>query len=134
MFQKRLRTTVALSLVVGAPLAALSIAHAAPPVKLCDRAGVEIRQQLDMNDTIMMKDNQGNDVQYAAGPAYSPKGTCGRCHDYDSVTQAYHFMQGAEVGKSPSDHWVEENMHGTAYKYLANAYAHLLGPGQYGAW
>ena len=25
---------------------------------------------------------------------YSPRNTCGTCHDYDEITSAYHFQQG----------------------------------------
>jgi hypothetical protein len=25
---------------------------------------------------------------------YSPKKTCGKCHDYNKITQGYHFQQG----------------------------------------
>ncbi|MBD3236291.1 MAG: hypothetical protein GF330_06295 [Candidatus Eisenbacteria bacterium] len=25
---------------------------------------------------------------------YSPRQTCGACHDYDTITQGYHFQQG----------------------------------------
>jgi len=31
---------------------------------------------------------------------YSPKQTCGRCHDYERITKAYHFMQGK--GEKPT--------------------------------
>lgn len=27
---------------------------------------------------------------------YSPKQTCGKCHDYDKITQGFHFQQGAD--------------------------------------
>ncbi len=118
----------------------LTCANAGPPQQdkyaLRDRAGNRINQQLDMNDTITM----ANGAVYAAGPAYSPKQTCGVCHDYDAITKAYHFTQGVGIGDaSPegvgvSDHWSDENQNGTPYKYLANAYGHLLSGGQYGAW
>ncbi|HEX2865883.1 MAG TPA: multiheme c-type cytochrome [Ignavibacteriales bacterium] len=29
-----------------------------------------------------------------AGKPYSPKMTCGKCHDYDKITQGFHFQQG----------------------------------------
>jgi hypothetical protein len=31
-----------------------------------------------------------------ADKPYSPKQTCGKCHDYDKITQGYHFQQGAD--------------------------------------
>jgi len=41
---------------------------------------------------------------------YSPRKTCGACHDYDLITQGYHFQQGKD--EQPSErltrlyHWV----------------------------
>ena len=140
MFKKRFRSKVALSLIVGVPLAALSIAQVATAggsAPLMDRNGVPILGQLSDTDTITMKGNNGEDVIYRAGPAYSPKQTCGSCHDYNAITKAYHFMNGAlpgEDGMGVSDTWSSENQDGTSYKYLANAYGHLLSGGQYGAW
>lgn len=31
-----------------------------------------------------------------ADKPYSPKQTCGKCHDYDKITQGFHFQQGAD--------------------------------------
>ena len=140
MLKKRFRSKVALSLIVGVPMAVLGfsqIAAAGGSAPLMDRNGVPILGQLDDNDVLIMKGNNGEDVIYKAGPAYSPKKTCGACHDYDSITKAYHFMQGAlpgEDGMGVSDTWSSENQDGISYKYLSNAYGHLLSGGQYGAW
>ena len=106
-----------------------------PPIQdqyaLKSRDGESINLQLDMNDTITM----ANGAVYAAGPAYSPRATCGTCHDYNAITRAYHFREGAGPnGENLSDTWSSENDDGTLYRYLANAYAHLESPGQYGAW
>lgn len=32
---------------------------------------------------------------------YSPKKTCGRCHDYERITSGYHFQQGKDEQISP---------------------------------
>lgn len=32
---------------------------------------------------------------------YSPKQTCGQCHDYDLITRGFHFTQGAGEAPSP---------------------------------
>jgi len=32
---------------------------------------------------------------------YSPKRTCGKCHDYDKITQGYHFQQGRGENPTP---------------------------------
>ena len=100
---------------------------------LRSRDGNRINQQLDMNDTITM----ANGAVYAAGPAYSPRQTCGTqsCHDYNAITRAYHFREGTgPTGEGASDHWSDKEKDGTLYKYLSNAYGHLRSPGQFGAW
>jgi len=139
MFKKRFRSKVALSLMVGVPLATVGIAQVASGAsfRLHDRQGNLVYDALDLSDTITMKANDGSDVVYAAGPAYSPKATCGQCHDYNAITKAYHFMQGGlpgPDGMGVSDLWSSENQDGTTYKYLSNAYGHLLSGGQFGAW
>lgn len=48
---------------------------------------------------------------------YSPKKTCGACHDYDLITSAYHFQQGKNEKIKPE---------------LAAAYSWMLSPGNYG--
>ncbi len=113
----------------GLVLPQMVLAH--PAVQLLDRDGNPIVSQLDSSDTIPAA---GGSV-YKAGPAYSPKQTCGKCHDYNSVTKAYHFREGVGPnGQEINDHWSDKNNDGTLYKYLANAYGHLLSPGQLGAW
>lgn len=51
-----------------------------------------------------LRDEEGNVINPVAGEnadkPYSPKQTCGRCHDYDRITQGYHFMQGK--GEEPT--------------------------------
>lgn len=43
-------------------------------------------------------DEDGNVIDPGKGlnadKPYSPKKTCGRCHDYNKITQGYHFQQG----------------------------------------
>jgi len=39
-------------------------------------------------------DYDGNEISLDSNIAYSPKNTCGECHDYDTITNAYHFQQG----------------------------------------
>ena len=45
-----------------------------------------------------LRDEAGNIINPLADQntekPYSPKQTCGRCHDYKKITSAYHFMQG----------------------------------------
>ncbi len=43
-------------------------------------------------------DEKGNIIDPVNGintdKPYSPKQTCGKCHDYDKITKGYHFQQG----------------------------------------
>ena len=52
----------------------------------------------------MLFDEDGNVIDPVKGvnadKPYSPKQTCGKCHDYETITQAYHFMQGK--GEDPT--------------------------------
>ena len=36
-----------------------------------------------------------------ANTPYSPKQTCGKCHDYNKITEGFHFQQG--TGEHPTD-------------------------------
>lgn len=132
---KIFRSKVALSLIVGVPLATLGLTQTAFGGRIAwlqAPDGSFIRDNLSATDTLEL-----NGVQYAAGPDYSPKNTCGECHDYAAITSAYHFMNGVlpgDDGMGVSDTWSSENQDGTSYKYLANAYGHILSGGQYGAW
>lgn len=41
-----------------------------------------------------LMDYDGNEISLDSNVPYSPKNTCGECHDYDAITNAYHFQQG----------------------------------------
>ena len=43
---------------------------------------------------IPLIDYDGNEISLDSNVPYSPKNTCGECHDYDAITNAYHFQQG----------------------------------------
>ena len=43
---------------------------------------------------ITLIDYDGNEISLDSNVPYSPKNTCGECHDYDAITNAYHFQQG----------------------------------------
>ena len=43
---------------------------------------------------ITLMDYDGNEISLDSNVPYSPKNTCGECHDYDAITNAYHFQQG----------------------------------------
>jgi hypothetical protein len=43
---------------------------------------------------ITLIDYGGNEISLEGNIPYSPKNTCGEYHDYDAITNAYHFQQG----------------------------------------
>ncbi|MFO7906704.1 MAG: hypothetical protein R6U98_28875 [Pirellulaceae bacterium] len=51
-----------------------------------------------------LRDEEGNVINPLSGEnadkPYSPKQTCGECHDYEKITEGYHFMQGK--GEEPT--------------------------------
>ncbi len=51
---------------------------------------------------------EGNTIDPVRGlnsdKPYSTKQTCGRCHDYELITQGYHFQQGYQVPVIMVDH------------------------------
>jgi hypothetical protein len=54
-----------------------------------ERASVE-----EPHPEITLIDYDGNEISLESNVPYSPKNTCGECHDYDAITNAYHFQQG----------------------------------------
>lgn len=54
----------------------------------------------DVCPPFFLRDEDGNIINPVAGTnvdkPYSPKQTCGACHDYDKITEGYHFQQGAD--------------------------------------
>jgi len=49
-----------------------------PPHNLLDEKGNIVDPTKNLNEEV----------------PYSPKMTCGKCHDYDKITKSYHFQQG----------------------------------------
>ena len=43
---------------------------------------------------IVLKDRMGNPLTVDSTEPYSPRQTCGTCHDVDSIANGYHFTQG----------------------------------------
>lgn len=68
-----------------------------------------------------LRDEQGNIIDPVHGlndkVPYSPKRTCGACHDYEKITRGFHFTQGK--GETPP-------------KVYADRYQWVTAPGNYG--
>ena len=72
---------------------------------------------------IYLRDVNGEaiDTSEANAAPYSPKQTCGYCHDYHTIEEGYHFQQGADYIYDDYG-----NDHGM--------YAWALSPGMIGKW
>ncbi|MBW2079729.1 MAG: hypothetical protein JRI27_02050 [Deltaproteobacteria bacterium] len=91
--------------------------------KVADRSHEELarRDFMAVCPPFFLKDEDGTIIDPLHGinqdRPYSPKKTCGACHDYDLITSAYHFQQGKNEEIKPE---------------LAAAYSWMLSPGNYG--
>jgi len=91
--------------------------------KVVDRSHEELarRDFMAVCPPFFLKDEDGTIIDPVHGinqdRPYSPKKTCGACHDYDLITSAYHFQQGKNEKIKPE---------------LAAAYSWMLSPGNYG--
>ena len=47
---------------------------------------------------IILRGSDGNPLTSGSKAPYSPRKTCGGCHDYDQITNGYHFQQGRTDG------------------------------------
>jgi len=50
------------------------------------------------HEPIVLKGYDGKELTVASKEPYSPRQTCGTCHDYDKITNGYHFQQGRTDG------------------------------------
>jgi hypothetical protein len=57
-----------------------------------------ITSQVSLHEKIVLKGLDGNPLTVESKVPYSPKKTCGACHDYDRITNGYHFQQGRTDG------------------------------------
>jgi hypothetical protein len=74
---------------------------------------------------IVLKDHQGNALQLTSTEPYSPRETCGACHDVDEIANGYHFQQGRtdETGAVV----MKDNFNNDGRDWLKSA-------GMYGKW
>jgi hypothetical protein len=50
------------------------------------------------HERIVVRGMDGSPLTLDSKAPYSPKKTCGACHDYDQITKGYHFQQGRTDG------------------------------------
>jgi len=72
---------------------------------------------------IYLRDVDGEEIDTTVANAapYSPKQTCGYCHNYGTIEEGYHFQQGADF--LDDDYGVDHGM-----------YAWVSSPGMVGKW
>jgi len=54
--------------------------------------------QVPLHEKIVLKGFDGSPLTADSKAPYSPRKTCGSCHDYDRITNGYHFQQGRTDG------------------------------------
>ena len=74
---------------------------------------------------IVLKDRLGNPLTVDATEPYSPRQTCGTCHDVDSIANGYHFQQ----GRTDENGTIQ-----TATDFFGDGRDWLLSDGMYGKW
>ena len=104
-------------LVLGFAFQAYATEH--PKIPLLDENGNNVIEMARRNGRKLVL----NGVTYFKGTPFSPQQTCSPCHNYKSITSAYHFQIGATV---VSDDWGKE------HPQYHNKY--LTSPGQFGFW
>jgi len=50
------------------------------------------------HDPVTLKGYDGKELSVNSHEPYSPRQTCGQCHEYDAITNGYHFQQGRTDG------------------------------------
>ena len=74
---------------------------------------------------VPLLDRYGKPVEIGTTEPYSPRNTCGPCHDIEQIANGYHFQQG------------RTNLAGkiiTKPNYFEDGREHLLSAGMYGKW
>ncbi len=74
---------------------------------------------------IVLRDRYGAAVTVASREPYSPRETCGPCHDVDAIADGYHFQQ----GRTRADRSVQ-----TADDFFHDGREFLKSDGMYGKW
>jgi len=47
-----------------------------------------------MHVDVTLKDRMNNPIPLGSAEPYSPRQTCGECHDIDEIANGFHFQQG----------------------------------------
>jgi hypothetical protein len=74
---------------------------------------------------IVLKDRYGVTIQVGSKEPWSPRETCGACHDYDAIANGYHFQQGRTTASGVVQ---------TKDDFFDDGRAFLKSDGMYGKW
>ena len=74
---------------------------------------------------VALKDRAGNHLAAGSNEPYSPRTTCGGCHDFAEVVKGYHFHQGRT--DSNGNFIMDDDYFGDGRNFLQS-------PGMYGKW
>lgn len=74
---------------------------------------------------IVLKDRLGDPLTVDSTEPYSPRQTCGTCHDVDAISNGYHFQQ----GRTDANGAVQ-----TTPDFFGDGRNWLLSDGMYGKW
>ncbi|MAE28261.1 MAG: hypothetical protein QF724_04640 [Planctomycetota bacterium] len=77
------------------------------------------------HDNIPLIDRFGEQLTVASTEPYSPRLTCGGCHDVDHIANGYHFQQGRT--DLDGNVVVQDN-------FMADGRGFVRSPGMYGKW
>lgn len=77
------------------------------------------------HSNIVLKDRFGAPLTVASAEPYSPRKTCGACHDVDLIANGYHFQQG-RTDASGAIHM--------ANNFFGDGRTWLKSDGMYGKW
>lgn len=74
---------------------------------------------------VVLRDVYGDPIASGSSVVYSPRTTCGRCHDVDTIANGYHFSQGrtdtsGKIDERLGKPWTQE--------------VTVLSPGMFGKW
>ncbi len=78
-----------------------------------------------LHPDVLLLDRFGNALDATATEPYSPRNTCGRCHDVDRIARGYHFQQGRT--DAAGNIVTKDDYFGDGRKYIRSA-------GMYGKW
>ncbi len=77
------------------------------------------------HDDVMLLDVHGQPIAVGETTPYSPRQTCGACHDVDDIANGYHFQQGRTDANGDVV---------VASDYFGDGRSYILSPGMYGKW